>query len=129
MPTTTIVSCETLPFSPYAGSGLVGIVITSGVPTFFKLVGANLDQIVSVNWYPEHAGSVQFKMRQLILVDNTMGTFMVQVTNNLLNDCDRGGHISFRINDGTTQVLPVKTFGKVSLVPLWQSPEAGLNTG
>jgi hypothetical protein len=73
--------------------------------------------------------SVEFITRGLILVDNTLGTFMVMVTNNFFFDTDRGGHISFRLDDGTTLTSPVKTFGKVSLVPLWQAPEAGLNTG
>jgi hypothetical protein len=127
--TTTIDNIQTLPGSPYNGSGLVGIVITNGIPTFFKVTGSNLDRIVSVNWYPEHAATVQFKKRDMILVDNTTGTFMIMVTDNYLYDTDRGGHISFRLDDGTTLTSPVKTFGRISVSPLWTSPDQGLNTG
>jgi hypothetical protein len=58
-----------------------------------------------------------------------MGTFMVMVTDNFLYDDDRAGHISFRLDDGTTLTAPVKTYGRVSVGPLWQSPEQGLITG
>lgn len=127
--TTTIAQIQTLPNSPYNGTGTVGIVITNGVPTYFKVTGSDLDRIVSVNWYPENANSVKFTTRGMILVDNTLGTFMVMVTDNYLYDNDRGGHISFRLDDGTTLTAPVKTFGCVSVGPLWQSPDQGLITG
>jgi len=65
----------------------------------------------------------------MILVDNTMGTFMVMVTDNFLYDNNRAGHISFRLDDGTTLTAPVKTYGRVSVGPLWQSSEQGLITG
>jgi hypothetical protein len=127
--TTTIAQILTLPNGPYNGSGLVGICITNGVPTFLKVTGAELDKIVSVNWYPENVASVKFTMRDMILVDDTLGTFMVMVTDNFLYDNNRAGHISFRLDDGTTLTAPVKTFGRVSVGPLWQAPDQGLITG
>jgi hypothetical protein len=126
---TTIASIEGLPSSPYNGTGIVGIVITSGIPSFFKVIGSDLDRIVSVNWYPENVASVKFKMRNMILIDDTLGTFMVQVTDNYLYDNDRGGHISFRLDDGTVLTAPVKTYGRVSVGPLWTAPDQGLITG
>lgn len=126
---TTIASIEGLPSSPYNGTGIVGIVITSGIPSFFKVIGSDLNRIVSVNWYPENVASVKFKMRNMILIDNTLGTFMVQVTDNYLYDNDRGGHISFRLDDGTVLTAPAKTYGRVSVGPLWTAPDQGLITG
>jgi len=126
---TTIASILSLPGSPFNGSGIVGIVITNGVPSYFKVTGSDLDRIISVNWYPEHPASVKFTTRDMILVDNTMGTFMVMVTDNFLYDNNRAGHISFRLDDGTTLTAPVKTYGRVSVGPLWQSSEQGLITG
>jgi hypothetical protein len=126
---TTIASILALPGSPFNGSGIVGIVITNGVPSYFKVTGSDLDRIISVNWYPEHPASVKFTTRGMILIDNTIGTFMVMVTDNFLYDNDRAGHISFRLDDGTTLTAPVKTYGRVSVGPLWQSAEQGLITG
>jgi hypothetical protein len=54
---------------------------------------------------------------------------MIMVTDNYLYDYDRGGHISFRLDDDTTITAPVKTYGKVSSGPLWTSPNTGLITG
>jgi hypothetical protein len=127
--TTSIAQIQALPGSPYNGSGIVGIVITNGVPSFFKVTGSELDKIVSVNWYPEHPASVKFTTRGMILIDDTMGTFMIMVTDNFLYDNDRAGHISFRLDDGTTLTAPVKTYGRVSLGPLWQPAGEGLITG
>lgn len=126
---TTIVSVETLPYSPFAGTGTVGIVITNGVSTYIKVAGIDLEGIVSVNWYPKRVGSVKFTEREMILVDSTLGTCMVQVTDNYLLDNDRGGYLSFRLTNGTVITWPVKTFGRVSLGPLWQAPDQGLITG
>lgn len=126
---TVIADIQALPSSPFQGSGLVGIVITSGVPSYFRLTGTNLSGIVSVNWYPKNAASVLFKMRQIILVDENEGTFMVQVLDNYLDTCDRAGHLSFRLIDGTTLTAPVKTYGRVSVGPLWTAPDQGLITG
>lgn len=126
---TTIASLQTLPGSPYNGTGIVGIIITNGIPTFVKVEGSDLDRIVSVNWYPERVASVQFQKRDMILIDNTLGTFMIMVTDNYLYDTDRGGHISFRLDDGTTLTAPVKTFGRISLGPLWTAPGEGMITG
>jgi hypothetical protein len=126
---TTIASVQTLPGSPYNGTGIVGIIITNGIPTFVKVEGSSLDRIISVDWYPERPASVQFQKRDMILVDNTIGTFMIMVTNNYLFDTDRGGHISFRLDDGTTLTAPVRTFGRISLGPLWTSPGDGMITG
>lgn len=126
---TTIAQIYALPTSPFEGTGIVGIVITSGIPSYFKLTGSDLNQIISVNWYPKNPASVIFEMRQLILVDNTYGTFMVRVIDNLLNTNDRGGHISFQLRDGTTLTAPVTTYGPVSVGPLWTAPSSGLQTG
>lgn len=126
---TAIASIDALPGGPYNGTGTVGIVITSGIPSYFKVTGADLSDITSVNWYPANPGSVLFQTRELILLDNETGTFMIMVTNNYLNNCDRGGHISFRLTDGTTLTAPVKTYGPVSVGPLWTAPEQGLITG
>lgn len=126
--TTVITGVNGLPSSPYNGSNLVGIAITSGIPSFFQVTGSNLDKIVSVNWYPENPASLEFKTRQIILVDNTSGTFMIQVTNNFLDTTDRGGRISFRLDDGSTLRFPVKTYGPVSIGPLWLNPYDGINT-
>jgi len=126
---TSIGSIFTMPSSPFNGTDEVGIVITSGVPTYLKVIGTELDKIVSVNWYPKNPASVKFKMRNMILIDNTLGTFMVMVTDNYLYDYDRGGYISFRLDDGTTLTSPVKTFGRVSVLPLWIAPDQGLITG
>jgi len=126
---TTITNIQALPTSPFEGTGTVGIVITSGVPSYFKLSGFDLNRIISVRWFPKNPASVVFEMRQLILVDNTVGTFMVRVLDNLLDIRDRAGRISFTIDDGTTLSAPVRTYGPVSVMPLWSSPEQGLITG
>ena len=126
---TTIARIQALPTSPFEGSGLVGIVITSGIPSYFKLIGSDLSRIISVHWYPKNPASVIFEMRQLILVSNTEGTFMVRVTDNMLDTSDRGGRISVQVDDGTTLSAPVITYGPVSLGPLWQAPGQGMVTG
>ena len=129
LPAVTIGSIQALPSDPFAGSGFVPIVITSGVPSYFKIIGSNLNRIVSVNWYPADPASVLQDNRQLILIDNTLGTFMIRVLDNYLNTDDRGGYLSFRLDDGTTLSVPVKTYGRLSVMPLWQAPGAGLITG
>ena len=129
LPTVTIASITSLPSGPYNGSNIVGVIITSGVPSYFKIQGSNLDRIKSVNWYPRNAASVLQESRNIILVDNTLGTFMIRVLDNYLDINDRGGHISFRLDDGTTLTAPVKTYGPISLMPIWSAPGAGLITG
>lgn len=126
---TSIARVDLLPGSAYNGTGIVGIAITSGVPCFYKVTGSNLSGISSVNWYPEDPNSVQFATRQMILIDETTGTFMLMVTNNYLYDNNRGGHLSFRLIDSTTLTFPVETFGRVSITPLWTAPDQGLITG
>ena len=126
---TTIASVQALPSSPYEGTGIAGVVITSGVPSYFKVEGSDLNHIVSVNWFPRNPASVLFEMRQLILVDNTLGTFMVRVLDNYLSITDRGGKICFRLDDGNALYVPVKTYGPVSVGPLWTAPGQGLITG
>lgn len=123
---TTILSIQALPTSPFEGSGLVAIVITSGIPSYFKITGSDLNRIVSFNWYPKNLASVIFETRQLILIDNTQGTIMVRVLDNLLNTNDRGGRLSFQLDDGTVITAPVVTYGPVSAGPLWQAPSAGM---
>jgi hypothetical protein len=126
---TTIANIEALPGSPFQGSGLVGVVITSGLPSFFELTGTELDRIISIHWLPANPSSVIFEMRQLILLDDTRGTFMVRVIDNLLSTTDRAGHIIFRLHDNTTLSAPVKTYGPVSAGPLWTPSNQGLITG
>lgn len=126
---TVITGIQALPTSPFEGTGFVGIVITSGVPSYFKLSGTELNNIVSVRWFPENPSSVVFEMRELILVDSTTGTFMVRVIDNLLDIRDRGGRISFQLRDGSVFSAPVKTYGPVSVGPLWNAPDSGLITG
>ena len=125
----TIDLINPLPFNPYAGTGIVGIIITNGVPSFFNVIGSNLNRIVKVMWYPKNPSSVLFQMRNLLLVDNTQGTFMVMVTENYLNSCDRAGNIAFTLDDSTTMTYPVRTYGPLSVDPLWTSSDQGLITG
>jgi len=127
--TISITGIIALPTSPFQGTGINGIVITPGVPSYFKVEGAELDKIVDVNWYPIDPASVEFETRKLILMGTTVGTFMIKVTNNFLSTADRGGKISFRLDTGETLAFPVRTYGPVSYQPLWQSPYEGLNTG
>jgi hypothetical protein len=141
---TTIASINGLPCKPcccspcspcfpcptcHGGIGTVCIVITSGIPSFFKVEGIDLDRIVKVDWYPERPSSVKWHERGMILLDDTIGTFMIQVVNNYLDICNRAGKVSFRLDDGTTLTLPAQTYGRVSIGPLWQAPEQGLMTG
>lgn len=127
--TTTITNIIGLPTSPFQNTGTVGIVITPGVPTYFKIVGVELDHITEFAWYPKNAGTVLFQTRGIILVDTTIATCMIKVTNNFLSVADRAGRLSFRLDTGDTITFPVKTYGPVSYQPLWQSPYNGLNTG
>lgn len=126
---TTISSIQALPFDPCTGSGFTPVIITSGIPSYFRVTGAGLSHIVSVHWYPKNPSSVQFATRQMILVDDTEGTFMIQVTDNYLNITDRAGYLSFRLDTGFTLSYPVKTYGPVSAGPLWRAPDQGLITG
>lgn len=126
---TTISSIQALPFDPFTGSGFTPVIITSGIPSYFRVTGAGLSHIVSVHWYPKNPSSVQFATRQMILVSDTEGTFMIQVTDNFLNITDRAGYLSFRLDDGSTRSYPVKTYGPVSAGLLWQAPDQGLITG
>lgn len=126
---TIITNVQALPYSPYNNTGVVGIIITSGIPSYFRVTGSSLDRITSVNWYPKNLSSLQFKTRQMILVTEEEGTFMIQVTDNYLSTEDRAGYISFRLEDDTNIVWPVKTYGPVSAGPLWSSPNQGLITG
>jgi hypothetical protein len=123
-----ITGIHALPTSPFEGTGNVGIVITSGIPSFFRIIGANLHLITSIRWYPKNPASLIFEMRELILVDDTLGTFMVRVTDNLLDTTDRAGRLSISWSDGSFG-FPVITYGPVSVGPLWQAPGSGLNTG
>jgi len=119
---TTIASINGLPCSPFNGTGIVGIIITNSTPSFFMVEGSDLDRIVDVKWYPEHPSSVKFETRDMILIDNTLGTFMVMLIDNYYNDCDRGGHISFRLDDETTIAFPAMTFNPVVCKTPWVSP-------
>lgn len=129
--TTTITNIIALPTSPFQGTGIVGVVITSGVPSYFKIEGTNLDLIDHVTWYPLDPTSINFEVRQLQIADTnaTIGTCMIKVVNNFLSIADRGGKLSFRLVTGDTISFPIKTYGPVSHQPLWTSPQSGLNTG
>ncbi len=129
--TTVITSIDALPFSPFQGSEFIGIVITSGVPSYFRITGVELDRITDITWFPLNPSSLDFITRQLILTDDTAteGTFLVKVNDNYLNITDRGGKLSIRLDTGETLSYPVKTYGFVSYQPLWQSPYDGLITG
>ncbi len=128
---TTILGIDLLPINPFSGSELVALVITSSVPSYFKVTGIELNRITHVSWYPENPSSVQFESRQMILLDETatLGTFMIKVTDNYLDTTDRGGKISFRLDNGTTLNYPVQTIGPIAVGRLWQSPYEGLTTG
>jgi len=123
-----ITGIHALPTSPYEGTGNVGIVITSGIPSYFRITGANLDLITSIRWYLKNPGSLMFEMRELILVDSTLGTFMVRVTDNFLDTTNRAGKLSLSFENGSLS-YPVITYGPVSVGPLWSAPGSGLNTG
>lgn len=123
---TTITEIVALPSSPYQGTGTVGIVITSGVSSYFKITGYELDKLVDVSWYPTNLSSVDFTVRDIILLNPTLGTFMIQVTDNFSDISDRGGRISFRTNLGNTISFPVKTYGPMSVQPMWRNPYDGL---
>lgn len=129
MSLTTISQIHALPTSPFEGSGLVAIVITSGIPSYFRVTGLNLENIISVNWFPENNKTLDFEIRQLTLVDTTEGVFMIRVLDNHLTTEDRGGVLSFKISDGTSINYPVTTYGPVSSGPLWTPPTTGLITG
>ena len=124
---TVITSIEGLPCSPFTDTCDVGIIITSGAPTYFKITGSNLSGITRFDWYPRNHDSVLFKTRQLILVNECLATCMVMVTNNFHSLTNRGGHLSFRLEDGTVLTYPVRTFGQLG--QLWTSPYQGINTG
>lgn len=126
---TTIASIEGLPANPYNGSCYVGIVITSGVPTYFKITGTNLDKIRSVTWYPKNVQSVLQESSKLNLLNNCCGSFMVKVLNNYLDINDRGGKLCFRLDDESVISFPVITFGPASVGPIWTAPTQGLITG
>jgi hypothetical protein len=127
--TTTITNIVALPTSPFQGTGTIGIVITSGVPSYFKIEGYELNKIVNITWYPLNPTSLIFITRDLILASPTVGTFMVKVTDNFLSNVDRAGKLSIRLDTGETITFPVTTYGPVSHLPLWSPPTTGLSTG
>lgn len=126
---TVITAVDTLPSSPYNGTGIVSLVIATGIPNYFKVSGSELDRIKSVDWYPKNPASVVFTIRPLILVNDSLATFMIMVKNNYLDDSDRSGKLTFKTITGEQIHFPVKTYGPVSAGPLWTAPEAGLTTG
>ena len=126
---TTITDIQALPAGPYNGTGVASIVITSGVPSYFRIIGVDLEKISKFTWLPKHPASVMFDIREVILLNSTEGTFMVRVLNNYLNIDDRGGYLCFTLSDNTTIPYPVKTYGPVSTAPLWTAPGQGLITG
>jgi len=119
---TTIVEISGLPCSPFNGTGIVGIIISNSTPSFFMVQGSELGRIVDVKWYPTHPTSVKFETRDLILVDDTLATFMVLIVDNYYDDCNRGGVISFRLDDETTITVPAVTFNPVVCKTPWVSP-------
>lgn len=126
---TVISRIYSLPENNYANTGILNIIITSGVPSYFKITGNGLSDIMHVDWYPRNPASLMFESRQLILVNDSLGTFMFRVADNYLDTQDRGGHVSFRLRDNTTIQYPVVTYGPVSVGPLWVAPSQGMITG
>lgn len=125
---TTITRIQPLPASVFENMGVIGVIITSSLPSYFKVHGVGLDHITSVAWYPVDPSSLEFSISKLSLVSANEGIFMIKILNNYLNDDDRGGKISFRLSSGITLSFPVKTYGPVSYSPLWSSPYEGLST-
>lgn len=120
---------ETLPGSPFNGTGIVGVIITNGLSSYFKVTGSNLGRIVNVTWYPKNLGSVLFSIRPFTLVSEELATFGINMLDNYLDENQRDGYISFTLDDQTTMAYPTKTFGRLSVYPLWTAPAQGLNTG
>jgi hypothetical protein len=125
----SITCVETLPMSPYNGTGIAGIIITNGLSSYFKVTGYNLGRIVSVTWYPKNIDNVKFSIRPFTLISEELATFGINMLDNYLDPNDRGGYLSFVLDDSTTMVYPVKTFGKLSVYPLWTASDQGLITG
>jgi hypothetical protein len=115
--------------SPFNGTGVAGIIITNGLSTYFKVSGYNLGRIANVTWYPKNIDSVKFSIRPLVLISEELASFGINMIDNYLDENDRGGYLSFVLDDQTTMVYPVRTFGRLSVYPLWTSPEQGLSTG
>lgn len=125
----SITCIDTLPMSPFNGTGVAGIIITNGLSTYFKVSGYNLGRIANVTWYPKNIDSVKFSIRPLVLISEELASFGINMIDNYLDENDRGGYLSFVLDDQTTMVYPVRTFGRLSVYPLWTSPEQGLSTG
>jgi hypothetical protein len=119
----------TLPGNYPIGIKGVPILITSGVTTYYRIIGANLEEIQSVEWYPKQPSSLMFSVRQLILVSSSEATFSITVKDNFLDASDRQGVINFLHKDGQSITYTAFTVGPVSASPLWQSPQSGLATG
>ncbi len=126
---TTITNIHALPTGPYNGTEFAGIVITNGVPSYFRITGTELSRITGFTWLPKNPASVSFETRGVIPVSATEATCMVLVTNNHLDITDRAGRLCFTLDDGSTITALVKTYGPVSIGPLWSAPDQGLITG
>lgn len=125
----TVIASINPMFGRFPPSNTVPVIITSGVPSNYELTGSALDQIESVNWYPANPGTVKFRVRNLVLVDHTRGTFIIEVIDNYLDTSDRKGRIGFTLVNGSSISYPVQTIGPVSAMPLWIAPAQGLITG
>ena len=128
-PPVVIDQITALPASPLNGTGTVGVILTNGIPTYYQVIGANLDRIKKVMWYPQNPNSILYQVRGMILVDNTQGSFMIKVIDNYLQPFERGGQVAFVLDDSTTITFPTQTWGPLSAYPIWTAPTQGLITG
>jgi len=93
-------------------NGPVQIDISVAVSNIYIVSGVNLDQIVSVNWYPARRDQIAFNMLPWRTYSPVSGqaTFGIIVTNNFTYDYQRGGSISFRLTDQSTIAVPAETY-------------------
>lgn len=126
---TIITGIRPLVICPTLNNDSVPVLITNGIPSCFEFFGQGLDRILSVDWFPRNPGSVKFQIRKPILIDQTRGTFIIEVIDNYLDSIDRKGRLAFTLVDRSVITFPVNTYGPVSATPLWTAPNQGLITG
>ena len=120
----SITSVNNLPGNEYNNTGSVEIHIRG--TSYFEVIGSGLNLVSGVSWYPSDPKSIKFIILPLNLVSTTNATLTIQIVDNFLDDCNRGGMLSFRFTDGTAISFPVITYG--TLGRLWISSTEGLNT-
>ena len=126
---TTISNVSTMPGCPFGSTGVVFIIITPGIPTYFHITGMGLTHIESIRWFPENPSTVKYIIRDIVLLNDQEGSFVIEVIDNSLDPSNRHGSISFSLSDGNVISFHTSTFGPVTVGPLWQSPQSGINTG